>query len=77
MAKAVPNNVHSFRTEEGLSVAQLGRLSNLSDRTVRKVEKGEDVASITRHRVVKGFNAYDRKTKDYTFAMLFPNNDGR
>lgn len=73
MPKTVLNNVQKCRLKEGLALAMLSRLSNLSERTIRKIENNTEVAPTTRNRVVNGFNAYDKKTRFYTFAELFPN----
>lgn len=66
------NRVSELRVHEGLTVAALARLCDLSDHTLRKVERGGKCAPSTKYKVVNGFNRHPRRKRDYTFEDLYP-----
>lgn len=71
MAKV--NNLKKYREESGLSQAELSRLSNVSEKTIRDIENNKKTgAPKTLHRIVYGLNKSNHKTKDYSFEEVFP-----
>ncbi len=73
MIDVVRNNLKDIRLAEGLSVADLVRLSEISGSTIRTVERGASDYPLTLHKLVKGLNRFDRRSRDYAFPEVFPN----
>ncbi len=67
------NNLKKYREEVGLSQAELSRLSDLSEKTIRDIENNrKSGAPTTLHRIVYGLNKSNHKTKERTFEEVFP-----
>jgi len=67
-----PNNLKNIRTKEGLSRAALARESELTEQTVRRVEKGQPSTAPTRHRLLMALNTL-AKNGQHTYKQVFPN----
>jgi predicted transcriptional regulator len=75
----LPNNLESIRTEEGIKRAALARQAELADKTVKRVEDGDESTAVTLHSILNALNALRKKPKratDYTFKEVFPNHKG-
>lgn len=71
----IPNNVRQYRKELGLSKVELARLSNLSEKTISRIEKeAEAFALTTYYKVRNGLNKARRNEgePDLTVGGLFP-----
>lgn len=66
------NKLGEIRVIEGLTVAGLARLSEVNEKTIREIEKGERVGNeITRRKLLNGLNKNPRKSKVWEFNELF------
>jgi DNA-binding XRE family transcriptional regulator len=71
---AAKNRLREIRISEGLPAAELSRLAKISEKTIARVEKGtRTCAPTTKHRILKGLNSYDGRSKDYKYSDVFPN----
>ncbi len=69
------NHLHSTRLHEGLALAELARLSGLSEHTVRDIERGKRRGrEITLHKIVNALNENKarRRHVEYTVPDVFP-----
>ena len=68
------NNLKDIRIREGLSMAELARLSNLSTTTIRKLEEDENYPPRpeTKRKAVRGINENPNRTREYTYQEVFP-----
>ncbi len=69
------NNLRSTRLHEGLTLAELARMSGLSDHTVRDIECGKRRGrEVSLHRIVNALNENHgrRRTVEYTVQDVFP-----
>ena len=67
------NNVNEVRVKEGIGLAQLARDSNLSETTIRKVDKLRGNGSPrTQIRLLHGVNKGRMTDHEYTLGELFP-----
>jgi transcriptional regulator with XRE-family HTH domain len=70
---AISNKLREIRENEGLSVAELARASEVSDKTIRKIEtrRLNKARKITKVKTVKGLNKLiDEK---YSYEDIYPN----
>jgi DNA-binding XRE family transcriptional regulator len=66
------NKVRELREDEGISMAELARLSGVSEKTLRDVEKKRRTpAPFTKGKIAKGFNKIADKKQLYTVELLF------
>lgn len=71
------NLLREIREDEGLRVTELALLSGISTKTIERIEQGaRKVSQITKSKVVKGLNLNPKKSRDYKYPDVFPN-DGR
>jgi DNA-binding XRE family transcriptional regulator len=69
------NRVHEFREELGLSKVDLGRLANLSEKTIARIERQQKgFRTVTYRRVLNGLNRMRRREghKELSFEDVFP-----
>lgn len=67
------NRVMEARLQEGMSRADLAKSSDLTEPTIQRVEKGnENVSSLTKNKIVNGFNSRPNRKREYTYEYLFP-----
>jgi transcriptional regulator with XRE-family HTH domain len=74
------SNLRQLREREGLSRAALAREARLNERTLKRIEDGEDGYSPTRVTMNKLRNALNRnptRSRDYELADLFPSDGER
>jgi len=72
-----PNRLQEIRICEGLSVVELARLAELSDRTIRDIEKGRRPGKdLTAHKILIGLNRNPKRVRkeEYAFEEVFPPN---
>jgi len=72
---SLPNNLRSVRIHEGLTLAGLARKSDVSERTLRDLERGLGrPREVTLHRIINALNELaDRRRKiDYAMEDIFP-----
>jgi transcriptional regulator with XRE-family HTH domain len=75
---AAQNNLRSIRTNEGLTITDLARLSKVSTKTISRLEEGSrNVAPATKAKVIKGLNKVSDKLKEYTLEDVFPRDSRR
>ncbi len=68
------HNLTEIREGEGLSKADLARLSDISVKTIYAFEHHiRDTKRETKYKIVNGLNRNPRKTRTYTFKDVFPN----
>lgn len=74
VAVMMRNNLREIRRHEGLSIAKLSRLSDISERTIRELE-GQRVNSryTTKQSLINGINKNPNRTKEYEYEEVFPN----
>jgi len=74
VAPAVPrNNLKRIREQEGLPISALSRLADVSEKTIRYLEKHDkDSRQLTKQKIVNGLNKNYSRTKEYTFEEVFP-----
>jgi transcriptional regulator with XRE-family HTH domain len=69
------NNLRKTRVEQGLSITELSRLSDVSVTMIRDIETfSKEGSEKIKHRLVNGLNANPRRTREITFEEVFPNN---
>ena len=69
------NSLYSTRMHEGLALAELARLSGLSEHTVRDIERGKRRGrEVTLHKIVNALNENRnrRRRVQYTVPDVFP-----
>ena len=71
MKAGKPNNLKEIRSKEGLSRAALARESEVTEQTIRRIERGHTSTAPTRHRIVTGLNNHTKKTP-FTYKQVFP-----
>jgi predicted transcriptional regulator len=62
------NNLHEYREEVGLSKTDLAKLSDLSDKTIARIEKQKETFRSTTYRRV--FNALNKARRKESMAEL-------
>jgi len=75
-----PNNLEGIRTEEGIKRAALARQAELSEKTVKRVESGDESTPVTLHSILNALNVLRKKPKraaDYTIKEVFPNHKNK
>ncbi|HWX45084.1 MAG TPA: helix-turn-helix transcriptional regulator [Solirubrobacteraceae bacterium] len=78
--RSMLSNLRQLREREGLSRAALAREARLNERTLKRIEDGEDGYSPTRVTMNKLRNALNRnptRSRDYELADLFPSDGER
>lgn len=69
---AKKNKVKESRESEAISRAELARVSNLSEKTIKRVEDGtRSFTSVTKNRIVNGLNSLKNSKRAYTIEYLF------
>lgn len=66
------NKLRTIRVDEGLDKAELARLSDVSERTIREIENGNQSREETLRRIVNGLNRNPKRKKEYEFEEVFP-----
>lgn len=67
------NNLRELRTVEGIKRSNLARESGLSDKTIMRVETGEQSTPVTLHGILNALNSLRRKRgREYSFKEVFP-----
>jgi DNA-binding XRE family transcriptional regulator len=69
--------LRQVREREGLSRPALSRLASVSEKTIQRAEAGDDVMSITKHKLVNALNRREERLQDYEVEEVFPENSGR
>ncbi len=74
----VPSNrLQEVREGAGLTIAELVRITGVSDRSLRDIERGvRQARKATLHKIVNGLNDYLRSKgkREFGFAEVFPPN---
>lgn len=66
------NKLREIRVNEGLTVAELSRFSELNEKTIRDIEKGRRTGNeVTRRRILNGLNKSPRKSKIWGYHEVF------
>lgn len=66
------NNLRIIRTNEGLKITELDRLSGVSDKTIRDIENGKiSSTQVTKQKIIKGLNSNPSRSKHYTYEEIF------
>jgi transcriptional regulator with XRE-family HTH domain len=63
--------LREVREHEGLSRAALGRAAGVSERTLQRAEAGEEVSTVTKHKIAKALNKLPDALDRYTVEGLF------
>jgi transcriptional regulator with XRE-family HTH domain len=67
-----PNNLRTVRTQEGLKITELSRLSKVSDKTIRDIELGKILSTqVTKQKIVNGLNNNSSKSKKWVYKDVF------
>ncbi len=70
----IRNNLRILRQQEGLSISELSRLSTVSEKTIRLLERHyTNSRPETKYKIVNGLNKNIDKLKEYTIDEVFPN----
>lgn len=68
------NRLREIREEQGLSRAELSRLSGVSVTTIREIEIYiREGSKATKYKLVNGLNSNPKKTRGFTFEEIFAN----
>lgn len=75
-----PSNLKRIRTEEGIDRSDLAKAADVADRTVDRVETGEEASprATTLYKILNGLNGLrnkNRRKTDYGFREVFPNHN--
>ena len=66
------NKLREIRTLEGLKLTELSRLSGVSEKTIRDIEKGKySSTQVTKQKILKGLNNNPSKRKLWNYKDLF------
>ena len=66
------NKLYEIRTNEGLKITELARLSGVSDKTIRDLEKDKITSTqVTRRKIVNGLNRNPDKSKTWKYEEIF------
>ncbi len=69
---AVENHLKRYRQSAGLSIAELAREADVSDKTIRKIENRLIPGKVeTKVKIVIGLNSLAKR--DYQIKEIFPN----
>lgn len=73
--RSIPlNNLKQTRQMEGLKISELQGLAGVSTTAIRELENHKRNYSIElKYKILNGLNANPRRTKEWTFAEIFPN----
>lgn len=67
------NRLKEVREHEGITISELSRLSDVSEKTIRDIEaKRANSTRVTKNKIVNGVNRNSRKTTTYTIEAIFP-----
>ena len=66
------HKLREIRISEGLTAAELSRLSEINEKTVRDVERGRRVGNeVTRRKILKGLNKNLSKSRVWKYDEVF------
>ena len=66
------NKLREIRMKEGLTIVELSKLSNLSEKVVRDIESGKKPGKeVTRRKIVKGLNNNPEKSRTWEYEEIF------
>jgi DNA-binding XRE family transcriptional regulator len=70
---ALPNNVRTIRTSEGLKITELAKLADVSTQSLAGIESRRRNLSVElKHKIVNGLNKHPPRKRDYGFHDVFP-----
>lgn len=70
------SRLRNAREAEGVSRAELARRSGVSERTLQRAEAGDDLSTVTKHKIIKAFNKLPDGLRVYTISDLFRSSNG-
>lgn len=69
------NNLRKLRQDDGKTIAELARISEVSDKTIRKIENRVINGKVeTKSKIIKGLNKLCNK--DFNYKDIFPHERG-
>lgn len=71
----MPDNasqLQRLRESAGLSRAELARAAQVSDRTVKRAEDGEELRTATRYKIIRGLSELSKRDSPYELDDVFP-----
>jgi transcriptional regulator with XRE-family HTH domain len=66
------NKLREIRVTEGLTAAELSRLSEINEKTIREIEKGRREGNeVTRRKILNGLNKSPRRSRVWKYDEVF------